>query len=186
MQVMPKGYVGLAGAVVMWFVENGQRHLLMVRQAKGGDGKARFLSCMGVGPHADIGVALKATAKGQFGDVFTRSVLGKGILQADRVACAPLFNYTDAAVGVSSPVQSLVWVVQVHPQVLDVIHTPDGFQAVRVPENLVTSDKVSPTHQALFATVQRHLPKMKAMPVSNAEIVEETVREIAAATRVVH
>ena len=190
MQVMPKGYVGLAGAVVFWYVENGQRFMLMVRQEPkvlGGDGKARFVSAMGLGVSADMGTALRKVALAQLGEVFVRSVLAKGALQADKVVCAPLFNYTDEAVGVASPVQSLLWVVQVNPHMVDVIVTPEGVQALRVPEQaLAGSDKVSATHKALLATVQRHLPKMKPVPVASAELVEENIRELSAGVRVVH
>mgnify|MGYP003393998539 CR=1 FL=1 len=186
MQVMPKGYVGLAGAVVFWYVEGGTRYVLMVRQEKGGDGKARFVSCLGLNGGTDMGVALRKVAVAQLGEVFVKTALAKGALQADKVACSPLFNYTDETVGVSMPVQSLVWVVQLNPNLMDVIVAPEGVQALRVPENALGSEKVSATHKALYATVQRHLPKLKAMPAGTAEVVEESIRELSAGSRVVH
>ncbi|MFZ2586643.1 MAG: hypothetical protein WAZ18_00745 [Alphaproteobacteria bacterium] len=189
MQVVPKGYVGLAGAVVLWYIEGGIRYLLMARQEPkvlGGDGKARFISCLGLGSSGDMGAALRRVATAQLGEVFVRSVLGKGALQADKVACAPVFNYTDEHVGVPTPVQSLVWVVQINPHMLDVVISPSGVQALRVPENALASDKISPTHKSLFATVQAHLPKMRPMPAPSGDMVEETIRELSAGARIVH
>lgn len=189
MQVVPQGYVGLAGAVVMWFIENGQRYFVMVRQEpslRGGDGKARFISCLGLHGSNDVGANLKAVARLQLGDIFVKTAFGRGALGADRVAAAPLFNHTDDTVGVPVPVQGLVWVVQVNPHALDIIASPEGIQALRVPENVMTSDKVSPTHKALYQAVQRHLPKLKPMPATRTERVEESVREIAGGVRIVH
>lgn len=186
MQVMPKGHVGLAGAVVFWYVQDGNRQLIMVRNTAGGDGKARFLSCLGVGSKAkDIPAALRAAVKAQLGEVFARTVSGPA-LDADRVGAAPLFSYTDEGVGVALPVQSLVWVVHVAQPLVDLIVTPQGMQAVMVPEFATGSNKVSPTHKALFESVQRHLPKMKRDSVTH-EAVDEGIREVGAGGgRVVH
>lgn len=194
MQVMPKGNVALAGAVVLWFAqEGGGRQFIMIRNAKEGkglDGRARFVSVLGVGRHANVPEALQAALKAQLGEVFAKSA-GSATITVDRVAAAPLFSYVDEGTGVSMPVQSLVWVVHVAAPLADVITTPDGLQAVMVPEFALrkaekVADKISPTHKALWQAVQRQLPKMKGAEVIPLEALEESIRPVGSGGRLLH
>lgn len=183
-QVLPKGYVGLAGAVVMWYIAEGQRFFLMIRNEKGDD-KARFLSSFGSHGGATMGADLAKLMRLQCGEVFSKSVASKSMLGMEKVAAAPLFINTDDVLGVPVPVQGLVWLVQVHPHVVDTVISPAGLHVVRVPDNLMAGDKISPTHQALFASVKNKLPTFKPTP-RTTERVEETVRDLSSLTRVVH
>lgn len=186
MQVMPKGHVALAGAVVFWYVQDGQRMFVMVRQDGEDEGKVRFVSCMGTGRHGDMSSALKAVVKAQLGDVFARSAIGGKVLHADHVAAAPLFSYTDPHVGVPLPVQSLVWVVHVSHHVAELAVTPPGLQVMMVPEGSMGSAKVSATHRNLWQAVQRQLPKMKKADTVTPEAVEDAIRTLSAGPRIVH
>lgn len=194
MQVMPKGNVALAGAVVLWFAqEGGGRQFIMIRNTKEGkavDGRARFVSVLGLGRHGNVAEALQAALKAQLGDVFARSA-GASTITLDRVAAAPLFSYVDEGTGVSMPVQSLVWVVHVAAPLADVVTTPDGLQAVMVPEFVLrkaerVADKLSPTHKALWQAVQRQLPKMKGAEVVPLEALEEAIRPVGSGGRLLH
>lgn len=158
-EVVPKGHVALAGAVVLWFLQDGFKQFVLLKQ-NDGDGRARFISCLGTGPHNDMGSALAAVLKSQLGEVFARTV-EKRLLNADRVAAAPLFSYTDDGLGTTSPVQTLVWVVQMNPAALDLIHTGKNAQVMVVAEFGLSSNKISPTHRALYQSAMRHLPKGK-------------------------
>jgi hypothetical protein len=194
MQVMPKGNVALAGAVVLWFAqEGGGRQFIMIRSTKDGkavDGRARFVSVLGVGRHANVPEALQAALKAQLGEVFAKSA-GMTTITADRVAAAPLFSYVDESTGVAMPVQSLVWVVHVAAPLADIVTTPDGLQAVMVPEFALRKaeklgDKISPTHKALWQAVQRQLPKMKGAEVIPLEGLEDVIRPVGSGGRLIH
>jgi len=188
-EVSPKGHVGLAGAVVLWYLQDGFKQFLMVRGAEG-DGKARFLSCLGVGRHGTLPQALRAVTEAQLGAVFAQS-LGETALAVDRVAAAPVFSYADEASGLASPVQALVWVVQMQAAQVDLIEAGNGVQAMVVPEFAMSSQKVSPTHRALWQSVARHIPKGKMVREGrmSAEALEESIKELNAegvAERVLH
>lgn len=185
-QVVPKGYVGLAGAVVVWCMHEGQRVFVMLQNHRDGDGKARFVSCMGLGRHADMSAAMKGVVRAQLGEVFARSAAGGQVLNVDRVAAAPLFSYTEPHLGVALPVQSLVWVVQVSHQVVDLIATQPEVQMVLVPEAAMGSEKVSSTHRALWQAVQRQLPRVKKQDVMSAEAMDEAIKTLSRGPRVVH
>jgi hypothetical protein len=156
-EVVPKGHVALAGAVVLWFLQDGFKQFVLLRQ-ENGDGRARFVSCLGTGAHADMSHALTAVLKNQLGEIFSRTIESR-LLAPDRIAAAPLFSYNDESVGTTSPVQTLVWVVQISPAALDLIHTPAGTQVMVVAEFGLSSNKISPTHRSLYQAAQRHLPK---------------------------
>lgn len=189
MQVLPKGHVGLAGGVVFWYLQDGFKQFVMVR-GNDGDGRARFVSCLGLGKHPDLGGALRAVVELQLGKVFARS-LGAKLFEADRVAAAPLFTYADEALGTSCPVQALVWVVQVQPAQVDLIETqssdvPGSVQAVMVPEFALSSQKVSNTHRSLWHAVQRHIPKGKLARegvVLDEAAADEAINEVSSGGR---
>ncbi|MBI1309475.1 MAG: hypothetical protein GC129_06510 [Proteobacteria bacterium] len=174
MQVLPRGHAGLAAALVLWFMQDGQRQVVLVRGTQAKDTRARLVSCMGLGRHGDLCVALRDALELQLGKVFARTI-GKKLLMADRVAAAPLFNYTDEASGVASPVQVLAWVVQIEPVQLDLIEVGPKLELVVMNEtsldNPHASVPVSPTHRAIWASVQRHLPAVKKG--KRADAVEE-------------
>jgi hypothetical protein len=158
-EVVARGHVALAGAVVLWYLQDGFKQFILLKQSEG-DGRARFVSCLGTGPHNDMGQALAAVMKNQLGEVFARTI-EKRLFGADRVAAAPLFSYTDDGLGTTSPVQTLVWVVQVNPAAIDLIQTGKVAQVVVVAEFGLSSDKISPTHRTLYQSIMRHLPKGK-------------------------
>ncbi len=95
MRVTVPGQVALAGAVLLWYLHNGSRHFVMLR-TDNGDGKARFLSSLGLNRHPDMTTALAVAMKLQLGDVFTHTIKSYE-LSADRVAAAPLLTYIDDA-----------------------------------------------------------------------------------------
>jgi hypothetical protein len=186
--VMPKGYVALAGAVMLWYVHGGTRHFIMLRNPKV-DGRARFLSSLGINNHPNMSTALQEALKTQLGDVFAKLVKPHELAE-DRLVTSPLFNYTDDTLGLTSPVQSLVWSVQISHHMPELIHTPDNLQAVVVPEFVLAGDvkgeKVSPTHRMLWESARRHLPKMKKAEVVPVDSVEESIRSLAQTSRIIH
>lgn len=165
MQVLPAGHVGLAGALVLWMVQDGGRQLIMLRSPSAADNRARLVSCMGLGTFGDMALAMKAAAKAQLGDVFAKTLkLDK--LSLDRVAATPMFTYTDEEHGIVTPVQVLVWVQQVQPVQLELVSMAAGNELVIVNEAALASGKagaVSPTHMAILRSVARHLPQ-KVLP----------------------
>lgn len=165
MQVMPAGHVGLAGAMVLWTVQDGGRQMVFVRSPNGRDTRARLVSCMGMGRSADMAQAMREAVRNQLGPAFAKSLkLDK--LSLDRVAAAPMFTYTDEDNGIVTPVQVLMWVQQIQPVQLELLELPEGQELVLVSESLMRSGKamaVAPTHYALWRSVLRHLP-VKTLP----------------------
>lgn len=165
MQVLPRGHAGLAAALVLWVVQEGQRQVVMVRNPKAKDNRARLVSCLGLAGAADMGVALRSALESQLGRVFARTI-DKQLIQADRVAAAPVFTYADEETGIASPVQILAWVMQIQPVQLDLIHPGQGLELVLIPEATLdaapaAASHISPTHRAIWHSIHRHLPSMK-------------------------
>jgi hypothetical protein len=179
MRVLPAGHVGIAGAIVLWLVQNGGRQLVMVRQPAAKDNRARLVSCMGVGRHGDMASALRAAVTAQLGEVFARSLKLEKIAN-DRVAAAPMYTYTDEANGIVTPVQVLAWVLPLQPVQLELIKLAPGFELVMVQEAQLLAGRttgIAPTHLAIWRSVQRHLPQ-RALPVQDdTEPREERVAE---------
>ncbi len=159
--IAPAHVVGLAGVAVLWVWQGGQRQLIMVRPKDGADTRARFISCLGLGPHADMPSALKAALALQLGETFTR-LLPPSRLAPDAVAAAPLLTMTDEDTGGALPLQTLAWVAEVRPHQLDVLQLAPQLELVLVAENAVGSAQISPTHRHVWQAVQRHVPKAKA------------------------
>lgn len=183
MQVLPEGHVGVAGALVLWVVQDGGRQLLMIRTPKAKDSRARLVSFMGLGKHTDMALAMRAAVRAQTGELFTKTLkLDK--LTLDRVAAAPMFTYTDEVNGIVTPVQVLVWVQQVQPVQLELIKMSNGNELMVVNEQALMLGKVngvSPTHTAIWRSVARHLPQ-KALPrEEDASAREERLAEAEAA-----
>lgn len=165
MQILPKGHAGLAAAVVLWFMQDGQRQVVMVRNPKAKDSRARLVSCMGLGAYPDMSVALRSALELQLGKVFAKTIERK-LLLADRVAASPLFTYTDDESGVVSPVQVLAWVVQIQPVQVDLIQPGNNLELVMTNEMSLENtagmgSSLSPTHRAIWHSVARHLPPVK-------------------------
>lgn len=165
MQVLPKGHAGLAAAVVLWFMQDGQRNVIMVRNPKGRDNRARLVSCLGLASAVDMSVGLRGALESQLGKVFARTI-DKKLLNTDRVAAAPVFTYTDDETGISSPVQVLAWVVQIQPVQMELIHTASNLELVLITEQTLdaapaSTTHLSPTHRAIWHSVHRHLPALR-------------------------
>lgn len=179
MQVLPAGHVGLAGALVLWVVQDGGRQMVMVRNPKARDARARLVSFMGLGRHGDMSAAMKAAVKSQLGEVFAKTLkLDK--LTLDRVAGTPMFTYTDEENGIVTPVQVLVWVQQIAAVQLELIKLPEGSELVLVNEQQLAQGKttwVAPTHMSLWRSVQRHLPVRSLPREEDAEAREERLAE---------
>lgn len=190
MMVLPAGHVGLAGALVLWVVQDGGRQLVMIRAPKGKDSRARLVSFMGLGRHTDMSAAMKAAAKAQLGEVFAKTLkLDK--VSLDRVAAAPMFTYTDEENGIVTPVQVLMWTMQVQPVQLELLKMSDGHEMVLVNEQALLAGKVNwvaPTHAALWRSVARHLPQKTLPREDEAGAREEVVAEaeVGAAGRLLH
>jgi hypothetical protein len=166
--VLPPHAVGLAGAAVLWVWQEGTRHLIMVRPKTNGskhqDVRARFISCLGLGAHADMPSALRHTLGLQLGDTFTR-LLPAHTLAADTLAAAPMLSLTDEDTGAQLPMQVLAWVAEVRPATLEVLKLAPTLELVMVAENALSSNHVSPTHRLLWQAVQRHVVKKKLTAV---------------------
>lgn len=190
MQVMPAGHVGVAGAIVFWTVQDGGRQLLMLRSPKGRDSRARLVSFMGLGRHADMAIAMKAAIRNQLGDVFTNTLkLDK--VSLDRLAAAPMFTFTDEDNGIVTPVQVLTWVMQIQPVQLELIKLAEGNELVLVYEQTLLQGKVhsiAPTHIAIWRSVARHLPQKVLPREDDATAREERLEaaEKASAGRLLH
>ncbi|RYG59398.1 MAG: hypothetical protein EON60_10555 [Alphaproteobacteria bacterium] len=178
-QVLPAGHVGVAAALVLWTVQDGGRQLVFVRNPRAKDIRARLVSVMGLGKHADMAVAMIAAARAQVGDVFVKTLkLDK--LSLDRVAAAPMFVYTDEGNGIVTPVQILLWVQQVQPVQLELMKLQAGCELVTVSEQALLQGRahgVSSTHVAMWKAVARHLPQKILPREDDAEAREERVAE---------
>lgn len=192
MRVLPKGYVGVAAATVFWYWRDGVRHILMVRNGSGAleapvgsfarsarhgrDGRARLVSCFGLGAHPDLPHAMRASVEAQMGKVFFRT-LDKKAFGFDRVAAAPMFAFNDDSNGISCPVQVLAWAVPLDPIQLDLIQLAPGLELAALAEPALqqpTAD-VSPTHRNIWLAVAPTLPRLKGS--RRADGVEEVTMD---------
>lgn len=179
MQVLPAGHVGLAGALVLWVAQSGGRQMVFLRNTKGPDNNARLTSFFGLGKHEDMAAAMRASARTQLGETFCKS-LKINTLSLDKIAAAPMFTYTDDANGIVTPVQTLVWVMQVQPVQLELLELQPDHELVLVPEHALRNGRpahISPTHVAIWRSILRHLPLKKLPTDSDAAAELEERRE---------
>jgi len=165
MQVLPAGHVALAGALVLWVAQNGGRQMLFVRNPTAKDPNARLTSFFGLGKHEDMAAAMRASARAQLGESFCKT-LKINKIGLDNIAAAPMFTYTDDANGIVTPVQTLVWVMQVQPMQLELLALPPEHELVIIPESSLRNSRpanVSPTHIAILRSTLKHLP-LKKLP----------------------
>jgi hypothetical protein len=168
MQVLPEGHVGLAGALVLWVAQSGGRQMLFLRNTKGADTNARLTSFFGLNKHEDMAAAMRTSARTQLGETFCKSLKIQNIT-LDKVAAAPMFTYTDEQNGIVTPVQTLVWVMQVQPMQLELIELQPNHELVMIPEHALRNARpanVSPTHVAIWRSIMRHLP-LKKLPTDS-------------------
>lgn len=178
-QVLPAGHVGVAAALVLWTVQDGGRQLVFVRNPHAKENRARLVSVMGLGKHADMADAMIAAARTQVGSLFVKT-LKLDQLSLDRVAAAPMFVYTDEGNGIVTPVQILLWVQQVQPVQLELLKLQDGCEMVIVSEQSLLQGKshgISPTHIAMWKAVARHLPQKSLPREDDADAREERIAE---------
>lgn len=184
--VGPTGQVGVAGAVIFWYLQDGFKQFLMIKNTDGADQRARFVSAYGLHGQPHMGDAVRLAVMASLGKVFTKTVDAK-LLGVDRVAAVPVFTTQDEITGQTSPVQALVWCVQIQPTQAELVATPKGMAVAVVPEFGMSSSKVSPTHRGLWQAVGRHLPKAK-LPAAEipAEAVDDAVRGVDTGPRTLH
>lgn len=183
MQVLPAGHVGLAGALVLWVAQSGGRQMLFVRNTAAKETNARLTSFFGLNKHEDMAQAMRAAARAQLGETFCKSLKIDSIT-IDKLAAAPMFTYTDEDNGIITPVQTLVWIMQVQPMQLELIELPKNHELVLVPEQALRSGRpshISPTHLAIWRSVLKHLP-LKKLPESDTGSEPEDRREADAKT----
>lgn len=189
MQVAPASHVGLGGAVLIWCAREGGRQLVMVRNQKGAETRARLVSSLGLGRNTDMAMAMRAAVREQLGEKFTNTLKLDRLLTPDRVAAAPMFTYADEDNGIVSPVQMLVWVVPIDPVQLDLVQVAKDTELVMVAENQLQNGKVAgviPTHVAIWRSVKRHLP-IRALPKDDEDVARERLAEEKGGTgRVLH
>jgi hypothetical protein len=184
--VGPKGQVGVAAAVVLWFMQDGFKHYMMIKNTSGAEQRARFVSVFGLTGQAHMGAAAKLAINHALGPVLAKTI-ADNVLAPDRVAAAPVFYATDEATGAMLPVQALVWCVQVQPAQAELVQAGKGLTMVLVPEFGIKSSQISPTHRGLLQAVSRHLPKNKdLLEAATAGKVEDKLPEIVSAPRVLH
>ena len=178
MQVLPAGHVGLAGALVVWVAQSGGRQMLFLRNTTGPDANARLTSFFGLSKHEDMAAAMRASARAQLGETFCKS-LKVNTISLDNVAAAPMFTYTDDDNGIVTPVQTLVWVMQVQQIQLDLIELQPNHELVMVAEQALRNGRpaqISPTHVAIWRSIMRHLP-LKKLPEADTGAEPDDRRE---------
>ncbi len=184
MQVLPAGHVGLAGALVLWVAQSGGRQMMFLRNTNGPDTNARLTSFFGLNKHEDMAAAMRTSARAQLGETFCKSLKIQNIT-LDKIAAAPMFTYTDEANGIVTPVQTLVWVMQVQPVQLELIELQPNHELVMIPEQALRNGRpaqVSPTHVAIWRSIMSHLPLKKLPTDSDAAAEQEERREADAKT----
>lgn len=168
MQVLPAGHVGLAGALVLWVAQSGGRQMLFLRNTASTDSNARLTSFFGLGKHEDMAAAMRTSARTQLGETFCKSLKVQNIT-LDKIAAAPMFTYTDEQNGIVTPVQTLVWVMQVQAVQLELIELQPDHELVMVPEHTLRTTRpahISPTHVAIWRSIMGHLP-LKKLPTDS-------------------
>ena len=147
--------VMVSGVAVLWYLENGVRKFLTVRE----NSKAfsRFIACVENRQPQPLNVALKHAMEKVFGPTFTRA-FDENLLELDRVAAAPMLAVTDPVTGEKLPVQTLCWVIQITPEQAQLCTTQvKGTEILAIPEFGMMSQNVDPAHKIIYQAVQRHL-----------------------------
>ena len=146
----------IAGSIVFWYLENGVRHFIMVKE-QGAQENARFVSCLGLGKHKDISVATQETTKLLLGEVFYRA-LDQQLLKSDRVAAVPAFKCESAETGEFFPVHSIVWTVQITPEQAQLCEPQNqNIEVISIPEFAIMGPEVSASHKQIYQAVLRHI-----------------------------
>lgn len=161
-QVVPMGHVALAAAMVLWFMKDGQRFIVMLRASQANDPRAKLPICIGLGGKPDMAEALKDALTRQLGATFVNT-LPLARIAPDRVAAAPVYTSVDPQTGLETPMQMLMWVLAIEPIQLELMRLPPGHDLVLVDDATLTGTlptTINPTHVALWQSIRRHLPKM--------------------------
>lgn len=188
MLITDQDKLDVAGCLVMWYVQDGFRHFVLINPyRKNGTAKARFPSYFGLKLGQDAATALSDAVKTQLGDVFFRS-LDKQLLEADRIAVAPTFRYTDDVTGATIPVQALIWAIQITPSQAELIQGADGISCTTVAEYAMLGSQVAPTHKAVYQHTLRHIQgnTNSVAPNDMLEKLEEMLVASDSSSRTIH
>ena len=154
----------VAGAIVFWYVENGVRHFVMVKDLND-SGEARFVSCLGIGKHHDINTATVDCINTLLGKVFYRSV-DKKLITNDRVVSVPSFTSIDEVTGNNTPVTAVVWTVQITPEQAQMCEpVANNIDVIAVPEFGIIGSDVAHSHQLIYQSVLRHIQETSPIPM---------------------
>lgn|GEM_PF-5873023 len=159
-RVLPASHLAVAGVMVLWMIQDGSLRVVMLR--KRGSERTNMVGGIGLGQHKDMAEATRAVATTQLGSVFARTLKLEKHLTLDRVAAAPMLTYIDRANGIETPLQALVWVMQIQPVQLELLRLePDTELMVVSARQLAQGDYPGAvfTHLALWRSIARHMPK---------------------------
>ena len=160
MTITPFQNSAIAGLVVFWYIENGVRHFVMVKNSKVSN-NARFVSCLGIGQNKDITEATRNTVKAIMGSVFYKS-LDNNLIAQDRVASVSTFKCEDHSIGESVPVNGVVWAVQITPEQAGLCQPEmKNVDIVAVPEFAIVGNEVAHSHQMIYQSVLKHIHGIK-------------------------
>lgn len=160
MTITPFQNSAIAGLVVFWYIDNGVRHFVMVKNSAVSN-NARFVSCLGIGENKDITEATRNTVKSIMGSVFYKS-LDSSLLAQDRVASVPTFKCEEPSLGESVPVNGVVWAVQITPEQAGLCQPEmKNVDIVAVPEFSIVGNEVAPSHQMIYQSVLKHIHGIK-------------------------
>lgn len=155
MHAAPLHKATVAGAAMFWFVENGQRKFLLLRDVETSE-KLRFASFVDFEDDKTAGSMMRGTVKQQLGDVFFKS-LSEGALSGDTVVAAPTFHAKEDDSKVTVPLQALVWAIQITPEQAELAVTPAEEIELQIINEPAMQMELEPAHRFLFQASLRHV-----------------------------
>lgn len=149
-----EGALPVAGIIVFWYVEDGNRHFVMVRDDD--QDKSRFVGFFGTESAEQSTITtLHQAVKAQLGKAFYRA-LGDQALREDTIAAAPSYPYTDA--GRETQLQMLIWAVQITPEQAQLAAPAQAnLNVLAVPEFALLTGSVIRSHKAVYGSILNHL-----------------------------
>jgi hypothetical protein len=168
MHAAPLHKVTVAGAAIFWFVENGQRKFLLMRDAQTSE-KLRFASFVDFDDEQTAGEMMRKTVKGQFGDVFFKA-LNTDTLTGDSVIAAPTFHAKDDGSKVTVPLQALVWAVQITPEQAELAVTPDEEIELHIINEQAMQTELESAHRLIFQASLRHIHGHQVTIINNPAV----------------
>ncbi|MBI1363430.1 MAG: hypothetical protein GC134_05550 [Proteobacteria bacterium] len=177
----------VAACVVFWYIEDGIRKFVMTRHTDLKTANIRFVGSMASEDAQPANNSLVRAIKTTLGDVFFKA-LDVHLLDADRIAAAPMLSFDDPITKQPTPVQGLCWAVQITAEQAQLCApTRNNLEVIAVPEHAMLGPDIAPAHKLIYQSVLRHIHSHSVVSEgAMMDKLEDMLRRAGSSQRTIH